>query len=91
LPRRFRRRGEEQRGATMRLKLQFQLHLVILAERVDNGCPTVAKKAARRGTSHALNRSRESGWRLRQGGAFLRLRAGISNCEVPRRAGPASG
>ena len=26
-----------------RLKFQFQLHLLILAEGADNGCPTVAK------------------------------------------------
>ena len=41
LPRRFRRLGDEQRMSARRLKLEFQLHRLILAEGVDNRCPRV--------------------------------------------------
>src|SRR5438270_13558865 len=43
LPSRFRRRGEQQHVATMRLKFQFQLHLSILAEGADKRCPPRSK------------------------------------------------
>jgi len=41
LPRRFRRRGKQQRVTAMRLKFQFQLHSLILAECADIRCPGV--------------------------------------------------
>src|SRR2546423_271768 len=47
--------------------------------------------AARRGTSRALNRFRESGRRLRQGDEPSSLAYPNCNWAVPRRAAPASG
>lgn len=41
LPRRFRRMAEKQRVPALGLKFEFQLHRLILAEGVDNRCPTV--------------------------------------------------
>ena len=48
LPGRFRRRGEEQRMAAMRLKFQFQLHSFILAEPACDFMVGTARCAVRR-------------------------------------------
>ena len=54
LPRRFRRLRDEQRMSARRLKLEFQLHRLILAEGVDNRCPRVKQIPVRCTARHRV-------------------------------------